>query len=412
MNFHLFNLKFFNKKEDFKIPAKYKLQPDEINDASVSEEFTKKIDIDEFISEDVSIGIYGKQNLEHQKTKLFLQSYNFFCRDFNNEEELLSAINGNLIQLLIVFDENCENFEEISQIFNKIRKNYSILELPIILVTKRENYELAEEKYGSIINSFILQPFQPLEVLSRIKILCNCRFLYLKNQEILKSEKEKSAFLYMVTHNVNTPLTVLLNEIYSLSEMNIQNQEIKDTITNIQKATNQIDIVIQNVLASYKISDGKYLLYKQKFNLKETIEIENIYMKSKTDFKNQSFEFECEVENPIVNCDENSLKGIYKNLLDNAIKYTNFGGKIKVKITRENNHIVLKVIDNGQGISKEKQIVLFKRFANVGSRPTGSEKSVGLGLYVVNEMCNLNNLQLEFADNIEDGHGCIFSIIF
>ena len=124
------------------------------------------------------------------------------------------------------------------------------------------------------------------------------------------------------------------------------------------------------------------------------------------------FTFECLSEKPRVFCDVNSLKGIYTNLVDNAIKYTQFTGHIKSQISNDKDYIYLKIIDDGQGIPKEKQVVLFDRFANIGSKPTWTEKSVGLGLYVVNEICKLNNLVLEYTENTLSDSGSVFTIRF
>ena len=57
-------------------------------------------------------------------------------------------------------------------------------------------------------------------------------------------------------------------------------------------------------------------------------------------------------------------------------------------------------------------VVLFDRFANIGSKPTWTEKSVGLGLYVVNEICKLNNLVLEYTENTLSDSGSVFTIRF
>jgi signal transduction histidine kinase len=243
--------------------------------------------------------------------------------------------------------------------------------------------------------------------------------LYYEKQELLKSEKEKRTFLYFVTHNVNTPLTILLNEMQALSDFNkglTAGKEGQDTlpeiVKNLTESANQINLIIQNVLNSYKISDGRLLINPAVINLKEYLSLENTFLAEKAGVKKQAFTFECLTEKPCVFCDINSLKGIYTNLIDNAIKYTPLGGHIKSQISNDKDYIYLKIIDDGQGISKEKQIVLFDRFANIGSKPTFNEKSLGLGLYVVNEICKLNNLELEYSENKEADSGSIFTIRF
>ena len=62
--------------------------------------------------------------------------------------------------------------------------------------------------------------------------------------------------------------------------------------------------------------------------------------------------------------------------------------------------------------SKEKQIILFNRFADIGSKTTRKEKSVGLGLFVINELCILNNIDVEYKENENAEHGSIFTLKF
>lgn len=147
-------------------------------------------------------------------------------------------------------------------------------------------------------------------------------------------------------------------------------------------------------------------------NLENSLKKETEFLSKKAENKNQNFIFKCSVKEPCVFCDEYSLKGIYENLVDNAIKYTKYNGNITVSIEEQEDSIILNVIDDGQGIPKEKQEILFDRFAKIGSNPTGSEKSCGLGLFVVNEICKLNNLILEYSENKSAETGSIFSVKF
>ncbi len=368
------------------------------------------------ISDKISIGIYGKKDTSNERLSIILQSYGFFVRLSNNSQEILSYIEENLIHMLIISPES-ENDEDFN-LCEIIRKKYSLLDFPILVLVNKYRSYLIEKASNAQINDFLIRPFDVAALLARVQILINYRDLYKEKQEILKSEKEKKTFLYFVTHNVNTPLTILLNEIHALSKLsekiNLEDNDspLPEIVKNIQESTTQINIIIQNVLDSYKLSDGRFLINPTIINLEEYLTMENKFLIAKAEFKKQSFTFECLSNNPRVFCDINSLKGIYTNLVDNAIKYTQFEGNIKIQISDNKDFIYLKVIDDGQGIPKEKQIVLFDRFANIGSKPTWTEKSVGLGLYVVNEICKLNELVLEYSENTEAPSGSIFSIRF
>lgn len=369
------------------------------------------------IAEKISIGIFSKNESDNFKLRIVLQSYGFFVRIMKNYEETISAIQENLIQLLIISPEN-EN-DKVFSLCTEIRKKNSPQDFAILLIANKFHSYLIEKLFEYKINDYLLRPFDVSALLFRIQVIENCRNLSKKNQELLKSEKEKNTFLYFVTHNVNTPLTLLLNEIQSLSvayenlpEKDKKNSDFENTIQNIQKNARAINIIIQNVLDSYKISDRRFIINPKILNLESCLKKENEFLSKKAENKRQNFIFKCSVKEPCVFCDEYSLKGIYENLVDNAIKYTEFNGNITVSIEEQADFIILNVIDDGQGIPKEKQAVIFERFAKIGSAPTGSEKSCGLGLFVVNEICKLNDLILEYSENKSAKSGSIFSVKF
>lgn len=375
---------------------------------------------DDNFSEDFSIGIFGDPTSERLTLRLILQSYGFFTRIISTPQETISLIEDKMIKLLIILPENEKENEENFQICAKIREKFTLLDFPILLIVNKYRSYIIKKNHELQINDFLIRPFDVSALLTRIKMLSDYQNLYLQNQELLKSEKEKRTFLYFVTHNVNTPLTILLNEIENLAQqtdsLNKKENDIlqinRTNFKNIQESTNQINIIIQNVLNSYKISDGKVLVSPKIINLLDFCENENKFLTSKAEFKNQNFSFVNKLKNPKVFCDENSLKGIYINLVDNAIKYTDLHGNICVQIFGNDENIFLSVSDDGQGISKEKQKVLFNRFADIGSKTTEKEKSVGLGLFVINELCILNNIDIEYRENSNADHGSIFILKF
>ncbi len=367
------------------------------------------------IKNDFSIAIYGKKNEDNFRLNMILQSYGFFTRIVSDSQAMLSLIQNKVIQFVIMRIDN-EN-DECLRMCEKIREKYSSLDLPIMFILNKYNSYLVEKFHNFHINDFLITPFD-LEVLfSRIQIMLDYKKLFDENKELLKSEKEKTVFLYFVTHNVNTPLTVLLNEVHALNDykdaLSVNNDDGRGAIIDhIQESASQINIIIQNVLNSYRISEGHYLINPCVINLKDFLLLENQFFFKKAEFKKQSLTFECKSKNPLVFCDENSLKGIFTNLVDNAIKYTKLEGHIKVRVYNDKEYVYLQIIDDGQGIPEEKQAVLFNKFSNIGSKTTYNESSVGLGLYVVNEICKLNNLIMEYTKNTEAETGSVFTVKF
>lgn len=168
------------------------------------------------IKNDFSIAIYGKKNEDDFRLNMILQSYGIFTRIVSDSQAMLSLIQNKVIQFVIMRIDN-EN-DECLRMCEKIREKYSSLDLPIMFILNKYNSYLVEKFHNFHINDFLITPFD-LEVLfSRIQIMLDYKKLFDENKELLKSEKEKTVFLYFVTHNVNTPLTVLLNEVHALND--------------------------------------------------------------------------------------------------------------------------------------------------------------------------------------------------
>ena len=411
----------FIRKNIFEIKKVITLKLYNLDSASEEQESFLEPDIDiqvdSKITQDISIGIFGVADKEKLNLRLILQSYGFFVKIYSSAQETLSSIEENLIQMLIILPES-EN-DESFMLCSKIREKFTLLDFPILLITKPFLNFLTEKNYRPQVNDFLTRPFDVSSLITKIQILSDQRNLFLEKEELVKSEKEKRIFLYFVTHNVNTPLTVLLNEIETLSQISDfdsggakENEKILETVKNISESANQINIIIQNVLNSCKISDGKFMIKPKILNLENLVQKENKFLKNKAFHKNQNFTVDCPDKSLCVFCDESSLKGIYTNLCDNAIKYTFQGGNINIRIDSDGEFVYLKIIDDGQGIPKEKRENLFNRFSKIGSKPTGSENSVGLGLYVVRELCSLNNIEIKYSENTFAKTGSIFTLVF
>ncbi|MDY5124532.1 MAG: HAMP domain-containing sensor histidine kinase [Treponema sp.] len=404
-------------KKAISLSPKKQVDFSEIAKSTINIKNIKNINIDDFDTESISVGIFIPKSKNKEiavSVKLVLETSGSFCRIFENTSELLKSIDENLIQIVIIIPDNAQ--DESLEFCKTLRISHNLLEIPVLsLIPKDENglnSELVEKCNKSGSTSILVRPFDILDIISKIQSLSTLHIQFKKNQDLYKSEKEKSSFLYFVTHNVNTPLTILLNEIHELSKIDFD-ENTKQMIQNIQMATDQINSVIQNVLTSYRISDGRILLNSKKINLKEFIEIENLFLKPKSERKNQDFIVELNSDEEIddyVICDENCLKGIYQNIVDNAIKYTPIGGKIKIWTSKKDNFLQLNIADNGRGIPDEKKVKLFKKFSNIGTKPTGKEKTNGLGLYVVYELCKLNNIKIEYSENTEWQTGSIFTL--
>lgn len=341
------------------------------------------------------------------------------CVLVTEESDLFKRIEANEVQLLIVEPSvagaHASGAEDTRafDVCKRVRGAKNMLEFPILMVVSYFENEPMQYAYRIGVNDFIIRPFESSELTLRVSFLLQLQTLYQKNEALALSEKEKRTFLYFVTHNVNTPLALLENRIAELVDNDSFMEAVdKDTVDDIEESVSEIHDIIQNVLISFRISDGRYMNTAQKINVSHVFESVKPQAQMKASLKQQQLVWICPPTIEEVSCNEHALRGILVNLIDNAIKFSPAqNGKVTVCVEKnKDGTIVISVNDNGPGIPKEKRAVIFEKFADRGTVPSANEKSIGLGLYVAHELAAMNGISLSYRDG-ETGGAC-FSLTF
>jgi len=120
--------------------------------------------------------------------------------------------------------------------------------------------------------------------------------------------------------------------------------------------------------------------------------------------------------NCIILGDRFQILEVIDNLINNAIKYSPFGSEISVSLFRKksitSNKIVFKVSDNGVGVKPEDQQRIFSEYGQTENKPTGGEKSSGLGLSIVREIVNWHSGRVWVESNPSEESGSTFIVEF
>jgi signal transduction histidine kinase len=98
------------------------------------------------------------------------------------------------------------------------------------------------------------------------------------------------------------------------------------------------------------------------------------------------------------------------NLISNAIKYSPIGGQITVVVSHDKNNTVIRIADQGAGLSPEDLGRLFGRFQRLSAKPTAGESSTGLGLSIVKRIIDMHGGQVT-ADSAGPGQGSTFTVV-
>jgi signal transduction histidine kinase len=109
-------------------------------------------------------------------------------------------------------------------------------------------------------------------------------------------------------------------------------------------------------------------------------------------------------------CDADRMREAIDNLVSNAIKYSPVGGKIAVAVSHEKNSTIIRIADEGAGLSPEDIGRLFGRFQRLSAKPTGGESSTGLGLSIVKRIVDMHGGHVT-AESNGPGRGSTFTLI-
>jgi PAS domain S-box-containing protein len=228
-----------------------------------------------------------------------------------------------------------------------------------------------------------------------------------------KADRLKTEFLAQISHEIRSPLNIIINYSTLLKEYFDENSDpdIFEMFNGIDSAGKRIIRTIDLILNLAELQTNSYDFAPKEFDLFEDvlqmliIEYRNNAKKKKIDL-----EFSLNTDNAKVFVDEYSISQVFANLLDNAIKYTE-KGKISVNINRnKNNELCVEISDTGIGISEEYLPNLFMPFRQEEQGYSRKYEGNGLGLSLVKKYCELNNADISVKSS--KGNGTKFTVTF
>lgn len=195
----------------------------------------------------------------------------------------------------------------------------------------------------------------------------------------------KNDFVNNMTHELKTPISTI-----SLASQMLNDKSIPDEQKNlahisriIQTESKQLGFQVERVLQMAIFDHGELKLKMEEINVHELIETVAQNFLLQIDKRGGKLEYLPEAEDPIIRGDTMHITNVISNLLENALKYTRKTPKISVNTINKDGNIIISVVDNGIGISKEDQKRIFDKFYRVPTGNIHNVKGFGLGLSYV-----------------------------
>ena len=222
-------------------------------------------------------------------------------------------------------------------------------------------------------------------------------------EELGTIETLRNDFIANVSHEFKTPLTTIQGYSMLLQSDDLSDEERKQYTEAVLTATKQLTNLTTNILKMSKIENQKDIDY-QEFALAEQIRQSILILEPIWSAKNIDWDIDL-VEVSIVACEE-LLATVWSNLLGNAIKFSNDGGVIAVKLTKQKEYVTVEVSDHGVGMSEETLRHIYDKFYQGDGSRAGEGN--GLGLALVKRIVELHRGQIVATS--QEGEGSTFVV--
>lgn len=232
------------------------------------------------------------------------------------------------------------------------------------------------------------------------------RELELQHHFLVQQEEFKNSLIANINHQIKTPLTGIIgfSELLEKTKLSFDQEEM---LSIIKRESRYLEAILNNMLDISKIEAGTIEIKKEDFDLKkliENIEEKYNYLATKRDIKFAVY-LDDKVDYELIG-DKIRIKQILTNLIDNAFRYTEDGGAVSLKVTRNykrNNKVSTNftITDSGEGISEENLGFIFDRFTrfNEDKQVTGT----GLGLTIVKNLVDLMKGNINVTSKVNEG---------
>ena len=224
-------------------------------------------------------------------------------------------------------------------------------------------------------------------------------------QELQSTEILQSDFVSTVSHEFKTPISAI--EGYSMLLQNDDNltNEQREYLDKIVFNTQRISSLTSSVLLLSKLENQSIISNKTQFDLDEQIRKSLLALESAWEQKEIEFDIELDDTDYIGN--EALLHHIWDNLISNAIKFSNHGGEISIRLQNLENQIVFTISDKGIGISEDAQKHIFDKFYQGDT--SHKQEGNGLGLALVKKIIDLEGGMIFVSNN--EAKGCTFTVV-
>ncbi|MGQ4647848.1 ATP-binding protein [Lyngbya aestuarii] len=330
------------------------------------------------------------------------------------------------------------------QLLQKLRSHPEMDAIPVVMLTAKADHELRVQLLKTGAQDYLIKPFSVEELRARVGNLIMIKrvrnllqqelatqsydlealaqevslrrrelqiaYEALQHQakELAEANRLKDEFLAIVSHELQTPLNMILGWAKMLRERQLTPDTIERALETIERNAELQTQLIKNLLDMSRLLRGKMLLNMCPVELAPVIQKALQAVQPVAEAKGIKLESSL-TSSSLVSGDAQRLEQIVENLLGNAIKFTPTGGRVEIELTFSNEQLQISIGDTGEGISADVLPHVFDYFRQADSSTTRKHGGLGLGLAIVRRLVELHNGTIE-AESPGEGQGATFTV--
>ena len=343
---------------------------------------------------DLNNNIIGYQT-EREKLNYVLENIAQGIVAINKNKDIF-FINQFALELLNSTDSDIKSLNEIIKDKSVIKKIEDAIKL-----NRFSKFDIKERNMDIEINVIPILNNKNISALIKFEDVTDIR----------KVEIEKQDFFINASHELKTPLTSILGYSELLINMSAKdkNENKKtDFIKRINAEALRMKELVLNMLTLSRMEANWQETIDEKIDLKDIIL--NVFESNKIKSQKRNINIELDIESAIIIANKEKITEVVNNLVDNAIKYTDDGGEIKIILKNNKDKATFTVKDNGCGIESKYLNRIFERFFRVKNEKYLKVQGTGLGLTIVKNICAHYNADIYIES--EKDKGTEVSVVF
>ncbi len=343
---------------------------------------------------DLNNNIIGYQT-EREKLNYVLENIAQGIVAINKNKDIF-FINRFAIELLNMQESEFKNLNEIIKDKSVISKIEDAIKL-----NRFSKFDIKEHNMNIEINVIPILNNKNISALIKFEDVTDIR----------KIEIEKQDFFINASHELKTPLTSILGYSELLINMNSKNKNLDkktDFIKRINSEALRMKELVLNMLTLSRMEANWQETIDEKIDIKDIIF--NVLESNKINAQKKNINMEIKTESAFIMANKEKITEVINNLVDNAIKYTDEEGHIKIDLKNNGDKAIFVVKDNGCGIENKYLNRIFERFFRVKNEKYLKVQGTGLGLTIVKNICAHYNADIYIES--EKDKGTEVSVVF